>query len=155
MTLLVKITANGSLWKNLSLQSKYTLYVNSAICVWFLYKISIQFIIGSNRHQTNFSIPDERVGNIYPARLMLLFKMVALLLQKKQAFCLLVNLKTKISNSIPAGHQGSVQQRFHFFPVGQNESLVIGSSTILRISFRAFHRGCSIFPCQEVRERSD
>jgi len=48
--------------------------------------------------------------------------------KKKKAFCLLANSKNKIDNSITAGTKGFVQHRFHFLPVGQNESLVIGGS---------------------------
>jgi hypothetical protein len=45
--------------------------------------------------------------------------------KKKQALCLLVSPSNKIDNSITAGTEGFVQHRFHFLPVGQNESLVI------------------------------
>ena len=52
-----RMTHNGSLWKNLSRQTKYTYYVNSAISVWFLHKTGMQFIIGNNRPQTFFNTP--------------------------------------------------------------------------------------------------
>ena len=34
-------------------------------------------------------------------------------------------LKLKLATPQPAGYQGCFQQRFHFLPVGQNESFVI------------------------------
>ena len=79
--MLTKHDAQREFVKYLSRQIKYTHYVN-AISLRFLQKMSMQFIIANNPHQSYFSTLDDKVDNIYPARLMLLVILVALLLQK-------------------------------------------------------------------------
>ena len=78
--------------------------------VWMaqsVYNFCIKWVCGllqeDNRRQSYLNTLDYKPGNIFAARLMLLYKMDALLLQKMRVFCLPAIFTIKTDNSITSG----------------------------------------------------